>query len=518
MRVVVEEREAVALAGGVVVAEHGIAQAAGLAHDRHGAVAQRDHLGQAARLKQRRHQEHVRAGIDAVRQLVVHLEARGHASRIGRLGPLEQIGVLGVAHAQHDQLEAGIHQLADDALDQVQALLVRQARDHADDRRIGVDGQAQLALQALLTVLLAAQRERAVVGVDHGILFRVVVVHVDAVENATQMAAARAQQALEPLAVIGGLDLLGVAGADGGDLIRIDQAGLQVVRAAVALELVGGEQAVAQAQGVLHVLDAEDALVLQVVDGEGRAHLAVEGEVAVLDIEQRGDHAGLPVVAVDDVRLEAQVRQRVDDCAAEVAVALVLVAAHAVDVGAAEVVLIVHEVERDALIDQGLDAAVLVTPAQLDLKLALILHLLAEGIGDGAVQRQDDAHVDALALQHGGQGARHVGQAAGLDKGDAFGSGKKNSHDAQFSSLTILLYANGARRKRDTILLPGRNFLFLGRRGMQKRGCRRLQPPRGQMTTSLAMTMGYASGPIRRPFRRMIACLSRMQWSISAPS
>ena len=438
MRVVVEEREAVALAGGVVVAEHGVAQAAGLAHDGHGAVAQRDHLRQAAGLKQRGHQEHVRACVDAVRQLVVHLEARRDASRIGRLGPLEQIGVLGVAHAQHDQLEAGIHQLADDALDQIQALLVRQTRDHADERRLGVDGQAQLALQALLAVFLAAQGEGAVVGVDHGILLGVIVVHVDAVEDAHQVVAARAQQALQPLAVVGGLDLLGVAGADGRDLVGVDKAGLEVVCAAVALELVRGEQAVAQAQRILHVLDAEDALILQVVDGEGRAHLAVEREVTVLDVEQRGDHAGLPVVAVDEVRLEAQVRQRVDDCAAEVAIALVLVAAHAIDVGAAEVVLIVHKVERDALVHQGLDAAVLVTPAQLDLKLALVLHLLAEGIGDGAVQRQDDAHVHALALQHGRQSARHVGQAAGLDKGDTLGSGKKNSHDVQFSSLTIL--------------------------------------------------------------------------------
>ena len=110
-----------------------------------------------------------------------------------------------------------------------------------------------------------------------------------------------------------------------------------------------------------------------------------------------------------DIGLEAQVRQRVDDGAAEEAEALVLVAAHAVDVGAAKVEVIVHEIEGHALILEGLDAAVLPAPAQLHLKLALQLHLGRPLLGNGGVQRQDDAHVHVLLLEHRGERAHDVG-------------------------------------------------------------------------------------------------------------
>ena len=114
-------------------------------------------------------------------------------------------------------------------------------------------------------------------------------------------------------------------------------------------------------------------------------------------------------MAVHDVRAEVKVHQRVDDGAGEEAEALVLVAAQAVDVGTAEVVVVVHEVERDALIHEGFDAAVLPAPAQLHLKLALELHVLGVLLRDGGVQRQDDAHVVAALPEHRGKRADHVG-------------------------------------------------------------------------------------------------------------
>ena len=426
--VVVEEGEAVAVIRELVVGEHGVAQAAGLAHDRYGAVAHGDHLGEAAGLELAGHEEHVRAGVDAVRQLVIHRKARGDAARILALRPGEEVRVLGLAHAQHDELDAGGHEFADDALDEVEALLVGQAGDDAHDGDQGIHGEAQLLLEFLLAVLLAAEVVGIVLRVDHRVLLRRVLVDVDAVEDAGQLVAAGAQQAVQTLAVEGGLDLVGVAGADGGQLVGVDEAGLHVVGATVALQLVAGEQAVAQAQRVLHVLDGEDALVLQVVDGEDRLDVAVEGEVGVLNLEQRGDHAGLPVVAVDDVGLPVQVRERVDDGAAEEAKALVLVPAQAVDVGAAEVELVVHEVEGDALILEGLDPAVLVAPAQFHLELALVLHLACPLLGDGGVQGKDDADVMSLLRQHGRERADHVGQAAGFDERHAFGCGEQNFH------------------------------------------------------------------------------------------
>ena len=133
-------------------------------------------------------------------------------------------------------------------------------------------------------------------------------------------------------------------------------------------------------------------------------------------------------MAVDDVGLEVKMHQRVDDRAVKEAEALVFVAAQTVDIGAAEVILVIHEIEGHALIFKALDAAVLAAPAKLDLKLAFELHLADILLRDGGVQRQNDAHVVALRLEHGGKRAHHVGQAAGLDKRYAFGCRKENLH------------------------------------------------------------------------------------------
>ena len=55
----------------IVPVEHGIHQAADGTHDGYGAVLQADHLGQTARLEQTRHDEHICAGVNHVREFFV---------------------------------------------------------------------------------------------------------------------------------------------------------------------------------------------------------------------------------------------------------------------------------------------------------------------------------------------------------------------------------------------------------------------------------------------------------------
>ena len=242
------------------------------------------------------------------------------------------------------------------------------------------------------------------------------------------MRALGAEQAVQTLAVIGGLDLLGVGGADGGDLVRVDEAGLHAVRGAVVLELVVSEDAVAQAEHILELVDAEHALVLQVVDGVDRLDIGIARQMRVLDLQQRGDHARLPVVGVDDVREEADQRQGVQHGTAEEAVTLVLVAAQTVDIAAAEVILVVDEIEGDAVLLQHLNAAVLLAPAKLDLEVDQVAHCVRIFLRDRGVQRQNDAHIMPFAGKNRRQRANNIRQSAGLDERHAFAGGKENLH------------------------------------------------------------------------------------------
>ena len=422
--IVVEEGEAVALVSELVVGENGIPQAAGFTDDRDGAIAQRDHLAEAAGLKLAGHEEHVAAGVDAVGQLMVHGKAGGDPARILRLGPGEEVGIFGLAHTENSQLDVGGHEFADDAFNEVKALLIGQAGNDADQRNAGIDIESQFLLELFLTDFLAAQMIRIVVGIDHRILLRGIFIHVNAVENAYQLILAGTKETVKTLAVEGGLDFLSIAGGNGGQFICIDETGFHVVGTAIALQLVGGEEVIAQTQGILNRFDGEDALILQVVDGENRLHVLVEFEVAVLDFEQRGNHAGLPVVAVDDIRLEAEMRKGINHRTGEVAKALVLIAAETIDIGTAEIILIVDKVESDPLILKRADATVLLAPAEDYLEFTFELHLSPVFRRDGGVQRKNHADVHAAAFQNRGECADNVGKTACLDKRNAFGCGE----------------------------------------------------------------------------------------------
>jgi len=133
-------------------------------------------------------------------------------------------------------------------------------------------------------------------------------------------------------------------------------------------------------------------------------------------------------MAVDDVGLEVQHGQGVQAGAAEEAEALVLIAAHAVDVAAAEIIFIVHEPEGHSAVHQFLDAAVLLAPAQVDLEIHLVAHLLLIFLGDLGVQGQHHLHIMTGFRQHGGEGAHHIGQAACFDERNAFRGGKQYLH------------------------------------------------------------------------------------------
>src|SRR5579859_3373626 len=78
---------------------HRIGQAAGAPHDRHRAVAQRDHLAQAAGLEARGHEEQVRAAVDLLREIRIEGERDRDAQRVLFLQGQQLVVVLPIARA-----------------------------------------------------------------------------------------------------------------------------------------------------------------------------------------------------------------------------------------------------------------------------------------------------------------------------------------------------------------------------------------------------------------------------------
>ena len=210
-------------------------------------------------------------------------------------------------------------------------------------------------------------------------------------------------------------DLLGIGGADGGDLVGGLDRALHEVGTAVIFHNMG--VASADAAGILENVQTVLALVGNVVDGKDRFDTAELIQVTVVQVQVNGGQGRLPVVAVDDVRLEIGVEQHFEDGTGEEGEALAVII-EAVQATTLEIVLVIDEVV-DNTVALGLEeAAVLAAPADRHAEVGDIGQAILEF--QVTVQRHDNTGVDAVLDQSLGQCTGHVGQAAGLGKGSSF--------------------------------------------------------------------------------------------------
>ena len=183
-----------------------------------------------------------------------------------------------------------------------------------------------------------------------------------------------------------------------------------------------------EAEDVVEHLGAVLALEGDVVDGEHRLHVLVQGHCLIELAQEDGCHGGVPVVAVQDVAGEVvervgEVLQRLDDRLGEVREALAVVK-EAIRIPAAEIPLVVDEEVLHAVVVEALEAAVLVAPAERDVEVAQVLHAVLVLLRDGVVFRNEHDDLGAGCLEGLRQGTRDVAQAAGLDEGCRLGAGK----------------------------------------------------------------------------------------------
>jgi hypothetical protein len=187
MRREVVEHEARALAGARIERCDGVGEPARIAHDRRRPVALRVHLVQAAGLVQRGHEEEVHAGLDHVRELLVEALPQHGAAR--ELVPelAQEALVARVAVPERDEARIARREHArQGALEQLDALLVREPRDDAERRRVGRVRKADRLEQRLLVLLLAVEAPVGIARRQVRVGARVPHVLVDAVEDARE--------------------------------------------------------------------------------------------------------------------------------------------------------------------------------------------------------------------------------------------------------------------------------------------------------------------------------------------
>ena len=457
----VGEGESGALTSLIVVRDDGILQTAGLANDGKGAVTHGDHLGQTTWLEERRHQEHIRAGVHALGQGGIELDASRHLAGVFGSEVAKRVLVLVITGSENGDLNAVRQDAVERIGDKVHALLAGEARDHGHKRLVVANRKAQLLLKLRLADGLAGAIGNAEVLGDRGVGLGVEVVGVDTVDDALKGLAAAAEHAIKVLAVGGRLDLAGVGGGDRGDCVAVVQSTLHEVDGVVAageLERGGGD--VCQAADVLEHLSAELALEGDVVDGEDGGDVLVERHALVELAQEYRCESGMPVVAVQDVRPKAigQILQALGDRLGEECKALAIIE-ESIRIIAIEVALVVDKEIRHAIMDKALEAAILVAPAKADVELCNVLHLVFVLIGDSPIERDHDDNVCAGLLQRGGQGARNVAQTAGLDERSRLSRSKDDVHLPMIVRHALSQRIDSFKNRRPESVLDGDSII-----------------------------------------------------------
>ena len=399
MSIEVRERQAVALIFVFIKGNDGISQAARFADDGHGAVSQGDELTQSARFIPRGHEEDIRRRIDAVRQAFVEHDVGRYLCRIAAGQIAEGFFILPVAGPDDNQLYVVFDELVHNARYQIHALVFDEARYHGDHGHAALDAQPQFLAQGVLVDALAGAGVLRRIRLGNiGVRFGIIGIFVEAVDNADDLVLIAADIAVQPFAEVRIGNFLSVRRADRRDVVGVDHARFHVVDAAVAFQIAVVEQVLRQADDILHDRRRINPLIFQVMNGIDEFHIFVEIVMVEIFLQEDAQHTRMPVVAVNDVGLEADARQHRQHGAAEIGEPFVVVGI-AVQAVALEVPFIVDEIYLDAVHIDFVDAVVQLTPGQVDDPRRHLLHLLLCFVFNQAVFRNDQADVHALGGQ-----------------------------------------------------------------------------------------------------------------------
>ena len=424
---VLHEGKAVSFGPVALVRQDRILQAAGLPDDRHRTIAHSDQLSQAAGLEQTRHQQCIGSGVDLVSQGFIVRNVGADASLVLVFKIAESVLVAGIARTENDHLGVSVDQLREDRVHQVEALLVRQAGDQAQDHLVRVRIQAELFLQGKLVRLLFIKY------IFHGIrlgkeLVRrgIPLFHINAVHDAAELRAVIAEMPVQVLAEGRCLDLLGIGLADRGNLVRKGQAALEHVGLIlVVLEDRVVEQVIRQPGPVLQVLDAADALEPEIVDCQDGPCLPDRG---VLELPAQVDRQEgcLPVMAVNDLRHPFQVVHDRQGSFGEEAVLRDILPQTRIGIAPVKELPVLDKVVGHA-VQAHLHDSDKEGPSfhgQVHHEGALVFQLFLVFPRNTGIQGKDHAHLAPLADQRAGQRVHHVAQPARLDERIAFRADK----------------------------------------------------------------------------------------------
>ena len=342
----------------------------------------------------------------------------------------EGILIAGITRAENNNLGIAVDDLREDGVHKIQALLVSQAGDQADNEFSFIYLKAEAFLKSTLVLSLLCQNiGKVIVCSQQGIRFAVPDIAVDTVDNAAQFVGMMAQMGIQTFTEERGLNLAGIRSAHRGDHIgeckpAFEHIGINIV----LLQNIDVEEPVVQAGPVFDCRNVVNALEAQVVNGHHHFCPAdrCAGELCA-QIER--NKTGLPVMAMDDIRNPVQIVQCGKSSFVKVAVLGNIVNKVGIRVAPAEELIVVDEVIHHAVpyIFHNADVERTAVGAEIHGEGTTINHLFLVLPGNAFITRQNYFDVTVLFRQSSRKCIHNIAEAACFHKRIAFGADKRDA-------------------------------------------------------------------------------------------
>ena len=112
------------------------------------------------------------------------------------------------------------------------------------------------------------------------------------------------EQPIQPLSIIWRHNLLCICGADRCHLIRKYKARFPERSGSEKFQFIGCVVPIAQGKEIFHIIDREDALILQVMNGVYRLDMVIERPALINQFQKSRDHTCLPVITMQDIYIK----------------------------------------------------------------------------------------------------------------------------------------------------------------------------------------------------------------------
>ena len=292
---------------------------------------------------------------------------------------------------------------------QIHSLCRHQSGNDRKHRNIRSVRQGKLRPESALVFLLAFRRAPVVTRKKVGVLPRIIINIVNAVQNSGQLPAAEPKHAVHPVSEGRRADLLGITGADGRHRVGGHHGALHKVEGPVQVHKVvrrGG-----QGENIPQNAEIILSLIFDVVNGKDRADLLIPRLSPEKEIQIDRHQRRLMVMRVQNVREKADLRQSREGRHREKGKPFPVVI-FPVQTAALKIIFIINKIIGHFSAPERKHAAILLPPGKTHRKDRLGLHFFAIFRRNLPVKRHHHPHIQVSPRgQRRGERAQHIAQS-----------------------------------------------------------------------------------------------------------